>query len=80
MTPTYVVWCRHSAHARLDGYVSATTYRPSGDSTCTFEVLLETTDWDAAHHRIATERYGPDITAHLDANCPICWTTTIARK
>ncbi len=71
--PQYVVWRRRSTRPHLDGYVSATSGRPSDDTMCQFEVLLVTGDWGLAHHRIATERHGNDVFAHRAAGCPVCW-------
>ncbi|MFG1857557.1 hypothetical protein ACGFJT_37385 [Actinomadura geliboluensis] len=69
----YYVFRRHSDCPRLDGYVGATCHMAGDSPRMRFEILFESTDWDEAHHALATARFGDDINAHKDSNCPVCW-------
>ena len=60
-TPVYTVWRRHP-----DGYVNADAgpgSAPRGWNEITFEVLLVTDEWIAAHARIRAERVADEMNA-----------------
>ena len=74
MTKTYYVWRRDSDRADLNGHVGWTAYPPRDDSICTFTVLFESTDADAARHQWLIARNGDDVITHKLADCHVCWT------
>ncbi|MFI6168817.1 hypothetical protein ACIBCN_18700 [Nocardia sp. NPDC051052] len=55
-TKTYAVWRRNSPRPHLDGYIGVTAYRPDNCEIGTYDILLESQDWNLAHDRVLTER------------------------